>query len=75
MNELQLLGSRTARNGFINEAHIVDKFNNWHSDSEAQKWLTLMGYTLADIDFVKAVVLHGYKADINVQITINRTYS
>lgn len=72
MNELQLLGSQTARNGFINEKHIVDKFNNWQNDSEAQKWLILMGYALTDIDFVQAIILHGYKADVNVQITIKR---
>ena len=29
-----------------------------------------MNYNLEDIEFVKAVTLHGYKADINVQIQI-----
>lgn len=70
MNEAQLLGSRTAKGGFANEQDIADKFNDWQNDHEAQKWLVLMSYTIEDIEFVKAVVLHGYKADVNVQITI-----
>lgn len=70
MDEMQLLGSRTAKGGFTNEQDIADKFNNWQNDHEAQKWLVLMGYVVEDIEFVKAIVLHGYKADVNVQITI-----
>lgn len=46
------------------------KFNNWQTDFEAQRWLVLMEYNLEEIEFVKAVVLSGYKADIQVQITI-----
>lgn len=70
MNKGQLLGSQTAKGGFANEQDIADKFNNWDSDNEAQAWLILMNYNLNDIEFVKAVVLHGYKADVNVQITV-----
>lgn len=69
-DEAQLLGSQTAKGGFANEQDVADKFNNWQTDNEAQKWLVLMGYSLDSIDFVKAVVLHGYKADLNVQITV-----
>ncbi len=29
-----------------------------------------MGYKIEDIEYVRAVVIHGHKADINVQITI-----
>lgn len=64
------LGSITAKNGFKNEKDIVFKFNNWKNDEEAKKWLIIMGYDLKKIEYVKAVVLTGYKADVNVQIQI-----
>ena len=64
------LGSRTARNGFKNEQDIAERFNQWQSSLEAQQWLTIMGYDLTKIMSVKAIVLHGYKADINVQIFV-----
>jgi len=64
------LGSATARNGFCNEREIADKFNNWSGDTEARLWLQIMGYNLEEIELVKAVVISGHKADINVQITI-----
>ena len=65
-----LKGSQTAKNGFKNEQNICDKFNNWIFDKEAQQWLSIMQYNLQEIDYVKAIVLHGYKADVNVQIQI-----
>lgn len=63
-------GSQTARDGFKNEQDIAERFNNWQTDSEAQAWLVIMGYDITQIDSVKAVVLHGYKADVNVQIVV-----
>lgn len=63
-------GSQTAKDGFKNEQNICDKFNNWQNDNEAKQWLSIMQYNLKEIEFVRAVVLHGYKADINVQIQI-----
>ncbi len=39
-------------------------------DSEARKWLTLMEYKLDEIEFVKAILLSGFKSDVQVQITI-----
>lgn len=63
-------GSQIAKDGFKNEQDICDKFNNWKSDNEAKQWLTIMQYDLNEIDYVKAVVLHGYKADVNVQVQI-----
>ena len=48
----------------------MKKFNNWKNDEEAQVWLKLMEYTISEIEFVKAVVISGFKADIQVQITI-----
>lgn len=68
--DLVLLGSRTAKNGFKNEKDIADKFNNWKNDIEAKEWLSIMQYNLDDIEYVKADVLHGYKADINVKVQI-----
>lgn len=64
------LGSQTARNGFLNEADVAERFNNWKNHEEAQTWLQIMGYDLEKIKNIKAVVLHGYKADINVQVFI-----
>ena len=63
-------GSQTAKNGFKNEQDICNKFNNWQIDNEAKQWLLIMQYALDEIEYVKAVVLHGYKADVNVQIQI-----
>lgn len=70
MDDLALKGSQTAKNGFKNEKEVAEKFNNWQNDEEAKKWLSIMQYDLNDIEYVKAFVLSGYKADINVQIQI-----
>lgn len=65
-------GSETAKAGFRNEADVIDRFNNWQTDEYAPQWLILMGYDLADIEFVKAVKVRGsYKADVQVQIQIS----
>lgn len=70
MDSSQLLGSQTAKNGFLNEDDIVDKFNNWLTDEEAQKWLLIMNYDLEQIEFVKAIKLSGFKTDVQTQVTI-----
>jgi len=70
MEDLVLRGSQTARNGFRNEQDIADKFNSWEIDTDARIWLQIMQYKLDEIEYVKAVVVHGFKADLNVQITI-----
>lgn len=36
MTDAQKLGSQTAKKGFKNEKDIVQKFNNWQADIEAQ---------------------------------------
>lgn len=59
MNDKQILGSLTARNGFANEDDIVDKFNNWQNDETTKNWLTIMQYNIDDIEYVKAVKLCG----------------
>jgi len=63
-------GSQTAKDGFKNEDDIVDKFNDWKKDNDAQQWLMLMNYKLNEIEFVEAVKLSGYKTDVQVQVTI-----
>lgn len=63
-------GSQTAKKGFKNEQDICDKFNNWLNDVDAQNWLQIMNYNLSEIESVKAVVLHGFKSDVNVQIQV-----
>ncbi len=70
MNKEQQLGSQTAKNGFKNEHEIADKFNHWQTDAEAQQWLMVMEYQLDEIESIYAEVLSGYKADVQVQITI-----
>ena len=70
MNNLVELGSKTAKNGFKNEQDICDTFINWENDVEAQAWLKIMNYDLKEIEYVNAVVLHGYKADVNVQVQV-----
>ena len=64
------LGSQTAKDGFRNEDDIVKKFNTWKTDKDAQKWLILMHYDIAEIEYVAALKISGYKTDIQVQITI-----
>ena len=68
--DLMKLGSDTAKGGFGNEDDIVAKFNDWKNDDDAQKWLEIMGYPVGEIEKVEAVKLHGYKTDVQVQITI-----
>jgi hypothetical protein len=69
----QLLGSKTARAGFSNEADIRDKFNNWKVDLDAQDWLISLGHQLKNIKLVNATKApHGIKPDILVEITDNQ---
>jgi len=63
-------GSQTAKDGFKNEKDIVKKFNNWKKDNDAKSWLKIMGYKLSEIEYVEAIVISGYKTDVQVQVTI-----
>lgn len=63
-------GSKIAKDGFNNEKDIANKFINWESDYEAQSWLKTMGYDLKEIEYVFAEVIHGYKTDVQVHVTI-----
>ena len=64
------MGSETAKNGFKNEKDIVSKFNNWEKDNEAKIWMKVMGYRLSEIEYVEAIILSGYKTDVQVQVSI-----
>lgn len=70
INDLRELGSATAKQGFKNEDAVVKKFNSWKNDKDAQEWLRIMGYDLKEIEKVIAVKIHGYKTDVQIQITI-----
>lgn len=63
-------GSQTAKDGFKNEEDIIDKFNNWEKDKDAQAWLMLMKYKYTDIEYVEAIKIAGFKTDVQVQVTI-----
>ncbi|MDY3885055.1 hypothetical protein [Porphyromonas somerae] len=64
-------GSSIAKNGFRNEQEIIDKFNVWSNDEDAQAWLIKMGYVLDRIEYVKAERIPGvYKSDVNVLVQV-----
>lgn len=63
-------GSKIAKDGFDNEKDIANKFINWKDDDEAKSWLQTMGYDLKEIEYVFAEVIHGYKTDVQVQVTV-----
>ncbi|MBC7817968.1 MAG: type II restriction endonuclease, partial [Planctomycetaceae bacterium] len=64
-------GSQTAKAGFQNEQDVIRHFNQWQTDEYAPQWLTIMGYRLDDIEFVKAMKIQGsFKADVQVQIQV-----
>lgn len=54
MTKAQQLGSMTAKGGFINESDICAKFQAYQMDSEAQMWLTIMGYDYIKINLLTA---------------------
>ena len=69
MNSSELC-SKTAKNGFINEDYVVNKFNDWKKDNDAKQWLTIMNYDLNEIESVEAVKIAGFKTDVQVQVII-----
>jgi len=54
MNKTEL-GSKTAKGGFANEKAICEKFNDWKKDEESQEWLKIMGYSIKNLNSVKAI--------------------
>ncbi len=69
---MSMTGSEIAKGGYNNEQEVVDKFNNWQNDKDAQKWLEIMMYNLEEITSVHAEKIggKGYKSDINVTINV-----
>ena len=61
-------GSQIAKSGYQTERWVCNKFNNWKKDKDAQKWLSLMGYNTKTLLALEAVILHGYKSDISINI-------
>lgn len=70
---MAMTGSEIAKGGFQNEQEVVDKFNNWQNDMDAQSWLQQMMYNIEEIEMVHAEKIgqKGYKSDINVVIRVN----
>lgn len=54
-NAKQLIGSQTAKGGFQNELDIVNKFNQFKTNNEAQLWLSIMGYDINAIENLVAI--------------------
>lgn len=70
--ELVKRGSSTAKNGFKNEAFVVDEFNNWNESTLSKQWLQAMEYDLNEVERVKAEKVKGsYKADVQVEIKVS----
>src|SRR6185295_15632791 len=64
-------GSIIATGGFRVEDLVVNKFNEWKTDEDSQKWLSVMGYDLAKIEKVLALKIKGsFKSDIQIQVSI-----
>lgn len=71
MRDKQLLGSRTAKNGFLNERDVINLFNHWREEEVSKQWLASMGYLLEEVEEVYAYKIKGsYKSDIQVQVSI-----
>ena len=70
---MSMTGSEIAKGGFQNEQEVVDKFNDWRNDVDAQCWLQQMMYNLDEVEMVYAEKIgqKGYKSDINVGIKVN----
>ena len=64
MIKAQQLGFMTAKGGFLNEADICNKFQDYHHDTEAQVWLSIMGYAYVKINSLTA---------IQIPVRINKT--
>ena len=66
------IASRTAKGGIDAEHKIVNKFNNWLNDADAQRWLKTMNYNLAQIETIEAMIIGGIseKADVQVHVIV-----
>ena len=69
ITKAQLLGSKTAKDGFDNEKDIINIFNGWETDKDAHDWLADLGYLKSDIrDVIASKAPHRTKPDIAVDI-------
>lgn len=69
IDDLIAKGSKTAKDGFKNEYDVIDKFNNWQTDTDAREWLSLIGYDTSEVQSVIASKVVGVlKSDIQVHI-------
>lgn len=65
------LGSKTAKNGFLNEDFVIGEFNNWKESEFAPLWLKSMNYILSEIKSVTVQKIKGsFKADIQILVRI-----
>jgi hypothetical protein len=65
----QILGSETAKQGFENEREVIARFNQWHNDDTAKKWLQILGYEYDKIFSIRPDKVYGsFKADIFVEV-------
>ena len=70
MTDLAKIGSKTAKDGFQNERDVVTAFLNWRTNSITKEWLTIMEYHITNIEWIKAEVISGHKADVVVEIKV-----
>lgn len=61
-----ILGSEIAKSGFATEQEVVNKFNNWPNDADAQNWLRIMMYDISHVTSVHAEKIGqmGFKSDV-----------
>lgn len=70
-DDLILKGSKTAKEGFKNEYFVIDKFNDWQNDKDAQEWLQIMGYNIKEIEKVEAEKIKGnFKSDVQAKVKV-----
>lgn len=51
----------------------MSRFNNWKNDPYSKLWLKAMDYKLSEIKSVEAIIISGYKTDVQVQVRIKMT--
>lgn len=58
------LGSKTAKDGFLNEANVCKKILNYKNDTDALSWLKTMGY---EIDKIQGLTARQIPPKINAK--------
>jgi len=70
MTDLVKVGSITAKQGFQNEKDVAKAFLDWENNKTTQEWLVIMEYNISNIEWIKAEIINGHKADIVVEIKV-----